>query len=347
MSSTRVTRTEHEKYLRVALLEAKKGIGCTSPNPAVGAVIVKKGQILSRGWHRRAGALHAEIEALNALPSRSDARGATLYITLEPCSTHGRTPPCTEAIIQAGFRHVVWGATDPNPAHAGRAEKILRAAGIRITTGVLANECTALNTAWNHWITTGTPYVTVKFAMSLDGRIRTPPGTSRLISSAASRRDAMLLRREMDAILVGADTVRVDNPSLTLRGPAARGRQQPWRIVLTRSGQLPAKAKVFTDPHRDRTCVFRSISIPSLLKKLGAMDITSLLVEGGGHVLGAFLDAGAAHRVVAYLCPVVFGGPTPAIAGKGVWDNIQGMRLQNPMFQRIGDDLKIDTTLAR
>ncbi|HWB60221.1 MAG TPA: bifunctional diaminohydroxyphosphoribosylaminopyrimidine deaminase/5-amino-6-(5-phosphoribosylamino)uracil reductase RibD, partial [Chthoniobacteraceae bacterium] len=191
-----------EKYMRLALREAAKGIGHTSPNPAVGAVLVSRaGKILARGWHHAAGCPHAEIEALG---KTRHARGATLYVTLEPCSTRGRTPPCTEAIIAAGIARVVIGAIDPNPAHAGRAVKILKRAGIAVTTGLLAAECAALNRPFNKWIVTGMPYVYAKAGMSLDGRIARQPGEGQWITSPASRAHVQKLRARVDAILIGA-----------------------------------------------------------------------------------------------------------------------------------------------
>ncbi len=214
-----------ERFMRLALVEARKGIGRTSPNPAVGAVIVRAGRVLARGPHRGAGLPHAEIEAIDAIPRMGRCRGATLYVTLEPCSTQGRTPPCTGAILAAGFARVVFGATDPNPKHAGRAAKILRAAGIAVTSGVLAGECVALNRAYNHWITTRKPWVIAKCAMSLDGRLTRRPGESTWLTSPAARRHAQALRARVDAILVGAGTIRADNPRLTVRG--IRGARQP------------------------------------------------------------------------------------------------------------------------
>ncbi len=177
------------------------------------------------------------------------ARGATIYVTLEPCSTHGRTPPCTSAILEHGFARVVFGATDPNPSHAGRAERLLRDAGVAVTRGILADECADLNAAWNHWIVTRRPYLIAKCGMSLDGRIASHP-ESRWITSEVSRAHAMRVRAEVDAILVGGGTLRTDDPQLTVRGiPGAR---QPWRVVWSQSGNFPATAKLFTDEHRDR-----------------------------------------------------------------------------------------------
>ncbi|MEO6054761.1 MAG: bifunctional diaminohydroxyphosphoribosylaminopyrimidine deaminase/5-amino-6-(5-phosphoribosylamino)uracil reductase RibD [Chthoniobacterales bacterium] len=328
----------HERHMRLALREAAKGLGKTSPNPAVGAILVKGGHILSRGFHEKAGKPHAEIVALQKLRS-PNAKGATLYVTLEPCSTHGRTPPCTEAILQAGIRHVVWGATDPNPKHAGRAKKILEAAGIQVTTGVLEAECSALNEAWNHWIRTGMPFVIAKAGMSLDGRIATPPGASRMITCAESRKDAMALRSQVDAILIGAETLRVDNPALTVRG--IPGAKQPLRIILTRSGKLPRKAKVFTDRFRDRTVIYKSGTLRSVLKKLGSQGVVSVLIEGGGEIFGQAFDAALVQKVHIYTAPVLLGGPVPAVGGRGVNSNAQAIRLANISYKRIRDDIRI------
>ena len=208
--------TLDEEFMCEAIREAQKGAGRTHPNPAVGAVIVARGRIVSRGWHRGAGHLHAEVEAMRKA-KQGAVRGATIYVTLEPCSTQGRTPPCTESILEAGFSRVVYGATDPNPKHAGRAKQILSGAGLEVSSGVLASRCSELNTAWNKWIATGMPYVIAKAAMTLDGRINSPP-ESRWISSEASRRDVMKLRSRVQAILVGGETIRADDPQLTVRG---------------------------------------------------------------------------------------------------------------------------------
>ncbi len=335
--------TAEERPMISALAEARKGLGLTSPNPAVGAVITKGGRILARGFHRGAGQPHAEIEALRALKDIRQTRGATLYVTLEPCSTHGRTPPCTEAIIRHGFARVVYGATDPNPAHAGRAERILKEANIDVARGVLAAECTALNAPWNHWMATGLPYVIAKCGMSLDGRIGSHP-ESRWITSAASRADAMYLRAQADAILVGGETVRTDNPHLTVRtaGPA----RQPWRVVWTRSGNLPKNANLLADKFRDRTLVFEGSSLRETLAALGRMEIASVLIEGGGRTLGEAFDRRLVNRAVLYLAPQCLGGGTPAVAGLGVADSGSGIRLVDATYRRIGSDLKIDGTVA-
>ncbi|MGC3991308.1 MAG: bifunctional diaminohydroxyphosphoribosylaminopyrimidine deaminase/5-amino-6-(5-phosphoribosylamino)uracil reductase RibD [Chthoniobacteraceae bacterium] len=329
-------RVNDEKFMRAALEEARKGIGKTSPNPAVGAVLVRNGRILARGWHHGAGQPHAEIDALRQTKS---AAGATLYVTLEPCSTHGRTPPCTQAIIQAGIARVVVGATDPNPHHAGRGFPLLKKHGIEVTSGVLAEECTALNRAFNQWIVTGLPWVIAKAGMSLDGRLTRPPGEGQWLTSPASRKHAQQLRARVDAILIGAGTLRADNPRLTVRGH--RGARQPWRVVLTRSGDLPQDAHLFTDEHRDRTLVFTKKSLRTVLRELGKRQITSVLIEGGSKVLGEAFDQKLVNEVCFYLAPIFCGGPQVVIGGKGAPTIEAATYLQNARYEKIGPDVCI------
>ena len=253
--------------MRAALAEARRGIGRASPNPAVGAVLVRGQRVISRGYHRASGLPHAEIECLAAAP-RGSLRSAMLYVTLEPCSTIGRTPPCTDAIVRAGVGRVVIGATDPNPLHSGRGIDQLRAAGIKVTTGVLAAECSRLNEAFNKWIVTGKPFVIAKCGMSLDGRLTRAPNEGRWLTGPAARRHAMQLRAQVDAILIGAETLRRDNPRLTTRG--IRGARQPWRVVLSRSGKLPRTAHLFADRFADRTLVYRRQSAPASPGRFGS-----------------------------------------------------------------------------
>jgi diaminohydroxyphosphoribosylaminopyrimidine deaminase/5-amino-6-(5-phosphoribosylamino)uracil reductase len=325
-----------EQFMREAIREARKGAGRTHPNPAVGALIVSGGQILARGWHRGAGHFHAEIEALRH--AKRAVRGATLYVTLEPCSTHGRTPPCTASIVRAGFRRVVYGATDPNPKHAGRAKEILFRAGIEVCSGVLGLECAALNLAWNKWIRTGMPFVTAKAAMTLDGRI-SPPHESRWISSEASRRDAMKLRSRAQAILVGGETIRVDDPELTVRG--IKVRSQPLRVVWSKSGRLPPSARIFIDEHKHRTVVFTNTSLRSALRNLGRRGIASVLVEGGGRVLGEAFDRNLVDEVQIYMAPLLTGGQVPAVGGVGTTSVAGATQLGDVSFKRIGPDVRM------
>ena len=328
-----------ENFMRAALREAARGAGHTSPNPAVGAVIVRGGRVIARGFHQGAGLPHAEIEALRMLENPALARGATIFVTLEPCSTHGRTPPCVEAIIRAGFSRVVIGATDPNPAHAGRGVGLLRAAGIAVTAGVLESECAELNAGFNKWIVTRMPLVIAKAGMSLDGRLTRPPGEGQWLTSAASRADAMRLRAQVDAVLIGARTLRADNPRLTVRGiPGAR---QPWRVIVARDAAVPKDAHVFTDEHHDRTLVFRGKSLRAVLRELGSRQLTSVLLEGGGRVLGEAFDRRLVDRVQFYVAPLLAGGPVPAVGGRGVGATAEAPLLRNPRYHRIGSDLRL------
>ncbi len=335
-----MSRADDEAFLRLALREAQRGLGRTAPNPLVGAVIVKGGEVLSTGWHRAAGQPHAEIEALRALKHPELAYGATIYVTLEPCCTFGRTPPCTEALIKAGVARVVFGATDPNAAHAGRAVPILERAGIRVMHGLLAEECTELNAAFNKWVTTGMPFVVAKAGLSLDGRLTRPPGEGQWLTSERSRADAMRLRAEADAILIGAGTLRADNPRLTIRGLRGFEDKQPLRVVLTRRGHLPKESFLFTDEHRSRTLVYRGEPLRFVLRDLARRGCTNVLIEGGGEVLGAAFDARLVDRVRFYLAPLVCGGPN-VIGGRGVATSAESLRLKNVSYRRCGADLLV------
>lgn len=318
--------------MRMALRQAARGVGHTSPNPAVGAVIVRNGKLIAHGFHRRAGLPHAEIEALR---KTHNPAGATLYVTLEPCSTHGRTPPCVKAIIAAGIARVVIGTIDPNPVHAGRAVRILKKAGIAVTTGVLEEECSDLNRSFNKWIVTGMPFVIAKAGMSLDGRLTPPPGEGQWVTSPAARADAHRLRARVDAILIGAETLRVDNPRLTVRG--IRGASQPWRVVITRSGNLPSKAHLFTDAHRERTLVYKNKALRAVLQDLGKRGVTSVLIEGGAKLIGGAFDNRLVDAVQFYIAPRIIGGTKPGITGR----NVGSVRINNAAYKKTGPDFRV------
>jgi diaminohydroxyphosphoribosylaminopyrimidine deaminase/5-amino-6-(5-phosphoribosylamino)uracil reductase len=410
-----------QNYLRQALVLARRGYGTTSPNPMVGAVLVKGGKVIGRGWHRRAGLLHAEIESLrDALKRGHNPRGATLYVTLEPCCTHGRTPPCTDAIIAAGIKRVVVGATDPNPKHSGRAFKILRRAGIEVTgpgsAGVppassstrrpatrrrdasvpgadaLANECAGLNEAFNHWIVHRTPFITVKAAMTLDGKIAAASGESKWITGEAARACGMKLRQGADAILVGINTILADDPSLTARvgapnSDSARadleiGAPRLRRIVLDSMARTPLNAKVVSDKFAALTTIVVSKYAPKnrvaalakrvnvivapatkqrarsdapyqidlrwFMRKLGAENVTSLLVEGGGEVNASFLLGGFAQRVAFFYAPKILGGrdSRKAVAGEGARSLAEVIRLRDVEWKRLGPDLLLTARVA-
>jgi diaminohydroxyphosphoribosylaminopyrimidine deaminase/5-amino-6-(5-phosphoribosylamino)uracil reductase len=329
---------DDERFMRVALSEARKALGQTSPNPAVGAVLVTHGRIVSRGHHRQAGAAHAEVECLRKL-GRKIPPAATLYVTLEPCSTAGRTGACTDAIVRSGIKTVVIGAIDPNPRHRGRGMEILQNAGIEVRAGVLADECSQLNEPFNKWIATGIPFVIAKCGMSLDGRLTRPKNESRWITSGVARKHAQQLRAQVDAILIGAETLRIDNPRLTVRGrPGAR---QPWRVVITSSGNLPKRARMFTDRFANNTLIYRDVSLASVLADLGQKNVTSVLIEGGGEMLGHALDQRLIDKVQIYVAPRLTGGGVTAFAGRGVSRTIDAARLERVQFEKIGHDVCI------
>ena len=324
--------------MRAALSEAKKALGQTSPNPAVGAVLVVGDRIVSRGHHRGAGRDHAEVECLRNFGAPLPAP-ATLYVTLEPCSTEGRTAPCTDAILQAGVRNVVVGAIDVNPRHSGKGIVQLRNAGVSVREGVLADECAQINEAFNKWIVTGRPFVIAKCGMSLDGRLTRPAGESRWITGGSARRHAHQLRAQVDAILVGAETVRADDPRLTVRG--VRGARQPWRVVLTRSGKVPRRAYLLSDRFSSRTLTYQGTSLASVLKNLGKRGVTSVLIEGGGDVLSQALDARLIDKVQLYLGPILTGGPVIAFRGRGAENAANALGLRRLSYEQIRQSICI------
>src|SRR4030095_6637424 len=318
-------RARYEEFMCAALKEAKKALGRTSPNPAVGAVLVVDNQIVAKGHHREAGRDHAEVECLRNFAAPVPVR-ATLYVTLEPCSTEGRTAPCTDAIRKAGVRNVVVGAMDVNPRHSGKGIVQLRNAGARVREGILADDCAQINEAFNKWIVTGRPFVIAKCGMSLDGRLPRPAGEPRWITGDSARSHAHHFRARVDAILVGAETVRADNPLLTVRG--VRSARQAWRVVLTRSGKLPQRAHLFSDRRAARTLIYRRKSLAAVLKNLGEREVTSVLIEGGGEVLGQALDARVIDKVQLYLGPILTAGPIIAFPGRGAKTAASALPLQ-------------------
>lgn len=305
-----------EAAMRLALAEARRGIGLTNPNPPVGAVVARGDAVLGVGFTAPAGGPHAEVRALRAaVEAGHDPRGATIYVTLEPCSTHGRTPPCVDALIAAGLARVVWGTRDPNPAHEGRAVEILQKAGLSVTTGVCETECAEILAPFAKCITTGLPWVTVKAGISLDGRITRPEGEGQWLTGSAARADAMRLRAGADAIFVGAETVRMDDPSLTVRGIALpEGKLPPLRVVFTRSGELPAGAKLFTDELRERTRVVRNQNLEDTLRHFVTTEsVMSVLFEGGGQVHAEAFREGLVDEVIFYLAPLISGSGRPVV----------------------------------
>ena len=364
-------QTEAVTFMRRALRLARQAYGRTSPNPLVGAVLVKAGRIIGQGWHHQAGEPHAEIEALNDAAARGHKpAGATLYVTLEPCSTSGRTPPCTDALCAARIRRIVAGATDPNPAHAGRGFAILARAGIEVTRGILAEEATVMNEPFNHWIVTHRPFVQLKTAMTLDGRIATARGESQWITGEKARACGMRLRQGADAILVGVNTVLADNPRLSFRpvGTQARPLAPPRlrRIILDSKGRTPLSAQVVTDSLAQLTTIVLTSAAPAksrralerhvqvwvspihqgrinlhwLLDRLGSENVTHLLIEGGGEINASFLMQRLVQRITFFYAPKILGGNEAcrAVAGRGIARLRDVLQLRNPVSRKIGED---------
>jgi diaminohydroxyphosphoribosylaminopyrimidine deaminase/5-amino-6-(5-phosphoribosylamino)uracil reductase len=355
-------------FMRRALELARRGEGWVEPNPLVGCVIVRDGTIVGEGWHPRFGGPHAEIEALRN--AGSAARGSTLYVTLEPCCHHGKTPPCTEAILEAGIERVLAAQTDPFPRVAGGGFQWLEAAGVRTQVGLLQAEAEALNAPYRKLIRTGRPWVLAKWAMTLDGRIASRTGDSKWISQPASRAIVHRLRGRMDAIVVGLGTARADNPLLTARPPGPR---QATRIVLDARAELPLDSQlvqsardvpvlVVTGPTASvgarlalESAGCEVWSTPTggsetragqwqeLLDELGRRRWTNLLVEGGASVLGAAFDACEVDELHLFLAPLLLGGAQARspVGGKGVALLANAARLEQPTFQLVEQDIYV------
>ena len=292
--------------MRRAIGLAWRSAGHTRPNPPVGAVVVKGGAVIGEGRHRRCGGDHAEVAALKACAA--SPAGATVYVTMEPCSKPGRVGACCAALIAAGVRRVVWACADPNPANRGKAARALRRAGIATAHGLCADEAAALIRPFAKHVATGLPYVTVKLAMSLDGKICDDFGNARWISGERSRRLTGKMRERVDAVMVGAETVRRDDPSLLCR---TRRNDDLWRVVVSRSGRLPRDAQVLADAAKDRTLVFRDAA--EAVRELGRRGFLHVLCEGGLGLARSLAAAGHVDEWVAVLAPIVIGaGPLAA-----------------------------------
>ena len=322
---------------------SRKGVGTTSPNPPVGAVVVKDGCILGEGWHEKAGEAHAERRALADAVERGNAdrlSGSTIYVTLEPCSSHGKTPPCTDAIIRHGIGRVVYGVVDPDARHRGKADAILRAAGIEVQGGICREECREVLRPWLFATQQGRPWVVAKVACTLDARM--VRCAERWISDPEALRYSHQLRAASDAILVGGETVRRDNPTLTIRtpltGPSER-KEQPWRVVLTRHREsLPADATLFTDEFRARTLVLEDVQdFALMLQRLYAeQGIITLMLECGGRLLREFLNRGLVNEWMQDIAPILSGGAAHAVPGDFLPAELQ---LEQPSYTRAGRDI--------
>ena len=327
--------------MRMALAEAVRGWGRCSPNPMVGAVIVRDGEVLGLGYHREAGRNHAEINALQSVPADADLRQATLYVTLEPCSTHGRTPPCCDAILKAGVGRIVIGCPDANPLHAGRGMARLRQAGVEVLTGVLEEECRRLNEHFFWWITRRRPWVILKMAMSLDGKIALPDGRSRWISGAAARSHVQKLRQLAGMVMVGGRTARLDNPELIVREPAD-WEHQPIPAVWT-SHPLPDGLKLTSNPRRPVVSAKPQTRAEweSFLSAWGGREVTVLLLEGGGELAANALACGIVNQVQFFIAPKIIGGrdAAPVVGGKASPSLDQALRLERVETRFVGEDL--------
>ncbi|MCH7745516.1 MAG: bifunctional diaminohydroxyphosphoribosylaminopyrimidine deaminase/5-amino-6-(5-phosphoribosylamino)uracil reductase RibD [Chloroflexi bacterium] len=353
-------------HMERALSLARHALGLVSPNPAVGAVIVKDGTVVGEGWTQPPGQAHAEVMALRQAGDK--AKGATMYVTLEPCNHFGRTPPCTQAIIDAGISEVRAAVTDPNPLVSGRGLSRLNEAGIVTHVGECENEARELIEAYAKFITTGLPFVIAKFATSLDGKIATHTGDSRWITGEEARGYAHRIRAESDAVMAGINTVLADDPQLTARDESGKPLdRQPLRVIVDSKGRLPLESKLLTEPgqtliavaNADETACHNlkqagadvervpaeggSVDLTALMKALGQREITSVLVEGGGILLGALFDLGLIDKVVAFVAPTIIGGkaaPSP-VAGAGAAKMADVTRLSRVKTKQFGEDVAI------
>jgi len=361
-------------YMRHALSLAKLALGHASPNPAVGAVIVKEGVIVGEGYTQPPGSDHAEVVALGQAGGK--AKGATMYVTLEPCSYYGRTPPCTQAIIAAGIAEVHLSMIDPNPLVCGRGEAELEAVGVRTFLGEHEEEAQEINEFYIKFISSGLPFVIAKFAMSLDGKIATKTGDSKWISSEEARRYVHCLRHQVDAIMVGVNTIIADDPYLTARVGKEGGKveKQPLRVVVDSRGRTPLAARVLQTPGKTLIAATREIEpararalnqagaevlgLPSkdkmvdlgeLLRVLGKREVTSLLVEGGGTLFGSLFEQDLVDKVLVFIAPIIIGGreAKSPIEGKGVEKVAQAMSLNRVKVEKLGAAMLIDGYIAR
>ena len=360
----------YEKFMLRAIELAKLGKGRVNPNPLVGAVIVKDGVIISEGYHRKYGSLHAERDAFSRLPNSEDAKGAEMYVTLEPCCHHGKQPPCTEAIIQHGIKHVYVGSDDPNELVAGKGIQILRNAGIEVTTHVMKKECDELNPVFFHYITKKTPYVLMKYAMTLDGKIACDSGESKWVTGEQARARVQQTRNELKGIMVGVQTVINDNPRLTCRLEDGRN---PVRIVCDSNLRIPLNctlvetasdipvivATISSDKDKINALEERNVQIvrtaaadgrvdlKDLMHKLGELGIDGILLEGGGTLNQSALNTGIVNHIEAYVAPKIFGGSGrfSPVTGVGVNTPADAYMCKNIKISPIGDDILIDADL--
>lgn len=355
----------HEDYMKIALELAEKGMGYVSPNPMVGAVIVKNGKIIGKGYHRKYGELHAERNAF--ADCQEDCTGADIYVTLEPCCHHGKTPPCTDIIIEKNIKRVFIGSSDPNSKVAGKGVRILREHRTEVIEGVLKEQCDRLNEIFFHYITTGKPFVTMKYAMTIDGKIACRTGLSKWITAETARQYVQYERMRHSAIMVGVGTVIADNPLLTCRLENGRN---PVRIVCDTNLRTPVDSEIVKtakdiptiiatcSDNTEKISVYENsgcrimqvkksdghIDLNDLMDKLGEKKIDSILLEGGGELNYSALNAGIVNKIQAYVAPKIFGGydaKTP-VSGMGVDCPDNAYHIERTAIKRIGDDFLIE-----
>lgn len=362
-----MTTEQDIAYMRLALREARKGLGWTSPNPCVGAVIVKNGSVVAKGYHKKAGTPHAEIHALRA--AGEHARGAAMYVTLEPCNHTGKTPPCSHAVAAAGISRVVVGMEDPNPLVAGSGITYLRQRNVEVVSGVLEKECGEINYPFVKYITTGMPWITMKAGVSLDGKLNYQKGSSGWITGPESGKAVHRLRNIYDAIMIGSTTARIDNPSLTTRLPGGVKSRDPLRIILDRTLSLAADARVFTVDSKAEAWVFccetaakeritglenrgvkvfpvqcgnHRLDLRQVFRSLAEKSVTSVLVEGGAAVHGAILAERLYDYANLFVAPVFAGeSGIPLVTGYVTDCRSNAVSLQEVRYSRFGDDMMI------
>jgi diaminohydroxyphosphoribosylaminopyrimidine deaminase / 5-amino-6-(5-phosphoribosylamino)uracil reductase len=350
-----------EDYMREALELARRGLGRTAPNPAVGCLIVKNGKIIGRGFHEKAGCMHAEIAAIeDAKEHGENISGATMYVTLEPCAHRGRTPPCADRIVEEGLGRVVVAREDPNPKVSGKGLAMLCRAGIETNLGILESESQKMNEMYDKYISTGEPFVIAKAALSADGKMSAADGSSKWITGEEARRAVHELRSQVDAVMVGVGTVIADDPELTARLPGANN---PIRIIIDPKLRTPSTARILSEDAdtiiitTDQAPLGKAnamkargidvrmshskngrISLKKLIRELGGEEITSIMIEGGGDLLGSAFDEGIVDKVMLFIAPTVIGGAGASIKGRGVSTIKDALRLERVEMKQLGED---------
>jgi diaminohydroxyphosphoribosylaminopyrimidine deaminase/5-amino-6-(5-phosphoribosylamino)uracil reductase len=360
---------QEQKYIKMAIKLAEKGKGRVSPNPLVGALVVKGDHIVGQGYHARYGDQHAETKALEE--AGSEAKGATIFINLEPCCHHGQTPPCVDEIIKAGISKAVISVKDPNPIVNGKSIEILKSKGIEVKLGIQEKTASKLNEFFFKYITTGTPFVMLKSGMSLDGKVATKTGESKWVTSEPSREYVHQLRNQMDATLVGIETILRDNPRLTTRLKNSKGRD-PIRVVIDSLLRIPIRMRIFTQESDAGNTIITTYNAPidrikkieasgakvlfvkpkgrnrvdmqAMVKELGKLQITSLLIEGGPGINASAIQEGIVDKVIMFIAPIIIGGKIApsTIQGDGIARLEDAVRIHNIKTKRLGDDLKVE-----